>query len=405
MMILSMLEEGKITSEEAIKLLDALESSEYDFQFEADKKEEQKTKEKEFSKDEIKDSLKDYTKKVESFGANLGNLISNIVSNIVDKSTYFNSNGLYEIINTKIEKDILNIENPIIDFECVNGSINVKPWNEDKISMNITCKYKGKEFNKNDTFYNFIEEDNRFRFVPVYKNHVMISLDVNLPHRYYKEIILKTTNDKIKIHDFQLGELFLETSNGSITVENISSNKIDLLTQNGRIFLKDLSSPKITAKSSNASIVAENINSEELNMSTMNGKISFTSIQSDHIYGKTSNASIEIKNISSKKIMLKTSNGAIICRDIDEKNVNELNLSTSNSSIDISLNDMNKIKYFDLETSLGSIHLDMPNLIYKVNKQSDMGTKKVIAHSDNFDEQEECLLIKASTSNGSIRIK
>jgi len=409
MMILSMLEEGKITSEEAIKLLDALESSEYNLLINADKTEDKNseyknTDEKDEAKDEIKEGLRDYTRKIESFGTNLGNLISNIVNNIVDKTTFISSDGLYETINKRIERDISDVENPVINFESVNGSINVKPWNENNFSMNITCKYKGKEFSKDDVFYNFFEEGNKFRFIPVYKSHVMISLDVNLPSKYYKEITLKTTNGRIKIHDFHVGELVLETSNGSITAGNISSDKIDLLTQNGRILINDLSAPAITAKTSNASIAAENIKSRDLNISTMNGRISSTDIQSDYISGKTSNASIEMENIISKKVRLKTSNGAITCRDIDERNIEELNLSTSNSSINIALNNTDKVKYFDLETTLGSIFLEAPDLIYKVNKQANTGTKKVIAYSENFDEQKEHLLIKASTSNGSIKI-
>lgn len=79
--------------------------------------------------------------------------------------------------------------------------------------------------------------------------------------------------------------------------------------------------------------------------------------------------------------------------------------STSNSSIDITLENMEKAKYFDLQTSLGSIALGIPDLVYKVNKQTNIGPKKIIAHSADFDEEKEYVLIKASTSNGSIKVR
>lgn len=409
MMILSMLEEGKITSEEAIKLLEALEGVEDNFLFDTTVTEEEyvskKDNIKESIKREIKENTKIHAKKTESFGPNLGSLISNIVNNIVDKSTSFSFNGLYETLNTKIEKDISNIKNPIIDLEAINGSINARSWDEDKISMDITIKYRGKELTKVEDFYNFYEEGNIFKFVPAYKNNLMISLVVNLPNKYYEEIILKTSNGKVKINGFKLDNLMIKTSNGSISAENISSNKIHLSTSNGKILLNDISAPIINGTTSNGSITAKDVNSINLSISTINGKINFTDIESDNITGKTSNSSIELRGGKGKRIVLKTSNGSIVCNEINEEEISELNLSTSNSSIDVTLENTNRVKYFDLETSFGSLALEIPDLVYKVNRQANLGDKKIIAHSTGFDEEREYFLIKASTSNGSIRIR
>lgn len=412
MMILSMLEEGKITSEEAIELLEALDEAESSSQSNTMEREENYFDEIENIKEEIKNSAeeikntaKTHAKKVEGLGSNLGNLISNIVNNIVDKNTSFSLNGLYETVNTKIEKDISNVENPIIDFESINGSINAKSWDEDKISMDITIKYRDKEFTTVDDFYNFYEEGNIFRFEPAYKNNLMISLDVNLPNKYYKEIYLKTTNGKIKVNDFKLGNLIVKTSNGAISVENINSDKIDASTQNGKILLNDISAPIINGETSNGSVSVKDINSENLSIATINGRINFTDVKSNNISGRTLNSSIEVKDVITKKVKLKTTNGAIVCKDIDEKTISELDLSTSNSSIDITLENMEKAKYFDLQTSLGSIALGIPDLVYKVNKQTNIGPKKIIAHSADFDEEKEYVLIKASTSNGSIKVR
>ncbi|NLX61840.1 MAG: DUF4097 family beta strand repeat protein [Tissierellia bacterium] len=404
-MILSMLEEGKITTEEALELLEAIEETEGSFSYDNS---EEYIDSKEKIKEEIRKSaeeIRNNARKTEGFGSNLGSLISNIVNSIVDKSTSFNLSGLYETINTKIEKDISNIENPIIDLEALNGSINARSWDKDKISMDITIKYRNKDFPNATDFYKFYEEDNVFRFRPIHRNNLIISLDINLPNKYYEEIILKTSNGKVSVNDLELGYLTVKTSNGSINIDAINSKDINLSTQNGRILLNHISSPAINGKTSNGSVSLQHINSQNLNISTINGKIRFMDINSENISGKTSNSSIELEDAVGKIVKLRTSNGSIVCKNIDEEKIGELNLSTSNSSISVDLNNTNKPKYFDLETSIGNISLDIPDLVYKVNKKDYVGSKRIIAHSVNFNEEKEYFHLKASTSNGSITIR
>lgn len=406
-MILSMLEEGKITADEAMELLEALDETEANFTYDRTLEEEYIDK-KEAIKKEIRknaEEIRENVRKIEGFGANLGNLISNIVNNIVDKSISFNLNGLYETMSTKIERDISSIENPVIDLEAINGNINAKSWDQDKISMEITIKYRNKNFSSVNDFYNFYEEGNVLRFKPTHRSNLLISLDVNLPNKYYEEVMLRTSNGKIKVNDLRLDKLMVKTSNGSITAEDISSKDINLSTQNGKIYLNHVSSPIIHGKTTNGSFLLQDINSENLNISTINGKIRFTDINSESICGKTSNSSIELENASSKTVKLRTSNGSIICKDIDKEEIRELDLSTSNSSINVDLDNTKKPKYFHLETSMGNISLDIPDLVYKVNSKDYAGFKKIIAHSVDFDEGKEYFLVKASTSNGSIKIK
>ncbi len=82
----------------------------------------------------------------------------------------------------------------------------------------------------------------------------------------------------------------------------------------------------------------------------------------------------------------------------------EVRLMTSNGSINSKVYGTNRDSYFDLETSMGNISLEIPNLVYKINNQANLGFKKIVAHSAYFDEDKDNVKLIASTSNGSINI-
>ncbi len=407
MMILSMLEQGKITSEDAIKLLEALEESEslnLDETIE-DKKDKiidmDKTKEK---AEEFEKVLREQGKKVESFGVDLGNKLSGIFRGVKEKGNPVNFLGGYETINTTVEKNISHLECPIIDFKSVNGGITLKSWDKDQVFIKITCQYKNGLLSKDDSFYDFYEEGNRLVFIPEFNTNIMISLNVYLPDKLYDEIYLNTSNGKIEVDKFKTNNLQCHTTNASISANNIVAQEIRLRTKNGKINLNNISSPLIEAISTNSNIILEDIDSEDLKVSTVNGRIMFSGILSNNVCGNTSNGSIEVRNISGKEITLTTSNGKILLKEINPDKISQLKLSTSNASIDAEIGEIAKNSCFDLETSLGNISLEVPNLVYKVNKQVNLGTRKIIAHSIDFNEEEEHFVFTASTSNGSIRL-
>ncbi|CCQ98258.1 hypothetical protein CULT_820017 [[Clostridium] ultunense Esp] len=408
MMVLSMLEEGKITSEEAVKLLEALEETESFIEYESIKENEEKfidmdkTKEK---LEELEKNLKEQGKKVEDFSADLGSKLSNAFSNLINKNNIIGFFGDYKTINAEIEKDISQMDSPIIQLKSINGGITLKNWKEEKILIKILYKYKHNNLSEDDKFYDLYEETNKIIFEPLYTNNVMMDLDVYLPDRYYEEINLNTSNGKIQVEDFNLEVLNCKTSNASISIRDIIAKGIDLSTKNGRINLKDISSPVLKTVTTNSNIMMEDIDSDNLITSTKNGRITLSDILANSISANTSNSSIEINDIDSKIVQLITSNGKIICRDLNNKKIGELKLSTSNSTIDVELGELRNMSYFDLETSIGNISLEIPDLVYKVNKQVNLGVKKIVAHSVDFSEGEDCFHLNASTSNGSIRIR
>lgn len=408
LMILTMLEEGKITSQEAIKLLEALEETDYFMDYGTNEDEEKSInleQAKENLIEALEKNIEDRKEKIENIGIDIGNKLANAFNNLFGTGNLFNLSGNYKVINTQLEKDISHLDEASLVVKSINGKIDVKSWGEDKLLIKITYRYKNNSFTQDNSFYELYEEDNRIIFKPLYTNNVMMDLSLYLPQKHYKEISLTTSNGRIQLEDLKLNLLTCNTSNASISLEDIVGENVDISTKNGKINLRDISSPILKAVSTNASIKLEDIESRDLMVATKNGRITLSHIAGEGITVKSSNGSIEADNLKGKVINLDTSNGKIICRDLDDERIRELNLSTSNSTIDVEINHLSKMGYYQLETSLGNINLDIPDLVYKENKQIDLGMKKIIAHSINFNEDEEHFILNASTSNGSIKIR
>ncbi len=408
LMILTMLEEGKITSQEAIKLLEALEETDYFMDYGTNEDEEKSInleQAKENLIEALEKNIEDRKEKIENIGIDIGNKLANAFNNLFGTGNLFNLSGNYKVINTQLEKDISHLDEASLVVKSINGKIDVKSWGEDKLLIKITYRYKNNSFTQDNSFYELYEEDNRIIFKPLYTNNVMMDLSLYLPQKHYKEISLTTSNGRIQLEDLKLNLLTCNTSNASISLEDIVGENVDISTKNGKINLRDISSPILKAVSTNASIKLEDIESRDLMVATKNGRITLSHIAGEGITVKSSNGSIEADNLKGKVINLDTSNGKIICRDLDDGRIRELNLSTSNSTIDVEMNHLSKMGYYQLETSLGNINLDIPGLVYKENKQIDLGMKKIIAHSINFNEDEEHFILNASTSNGSIKIR
>lgn len=393
-MILSMLKEGKITAEEALNLIEALEDGN------------STTTNKEKDQKEDTKEEKNYRfqfNNLEDIGSDISNALSSMFSGLKDIGNSIGLKG-YETITSNIDMDISNIENPILDLRAINGGITLRPWTSPNILIKTTCQYKNGLFDKEDKFYNFEIENNKIIFAPTYNSGVNIKLDVSIPNKKYDEIILNSTNGKIDIDDLNLNTLKCITSNAPIDIVDVNSIEIEVSTKNSKIDIKDSHSKKIDAITSNASITMQNIDCNYIDLLTANGKIFVKDSAAISLNSSTSNSSIEVRDVKAESIHLSTSNGKITCEDFDLKKIKDLKLITSNGSINSDLHKIEKEVYFDLETSMGNITLELPNLVYKTNKQANLGLKKIIAHSVSFDEHVDNLKLIASTSNNSIKI-
>ena len=305
MMILTMLEEGKISSEEALKLLDAIDDIPDELSKELIITEEEKGEKKvniEKTMDKVEKTLKEQGKKVGDFGVDIGNKISGLFGSMKDKGNSMNFWGNYETVNTTLEKDISHIDVPILDLKSVNGGISLEPWDKDSLLIKVTCNYKKGLLDENSIFYDFYEEDNKMVFRPTFTSNVGIKLNVFVPTKKYDNITLNTSNAKIEVENITLDSLTCSTTNSNININSIDGRDIKLTTKNGKILMEKINSSIILANSTNSNILMNKINGKKLFVSTKNGKIYMDETIAEQIDGVTSNGSIEVQSIQGTNI-------------------------------------------------------------------------------------------------------
>ncbi|WDV45874.1 DUF4097 family beta strand repeat-containing protein [Clostridiaceae bacterium M8S5] len=422
MMILSMLSSGKITDEEAAKLLDALDQkeSENDFKVNLDKNKSEKSKQKSKTWD-IK-FKKEHLDNLEKLGEELGSKVEKISEDLAEGATaladkllgkldnFIKSNdgininsffGSYDTKSQAISRIITNAEGKTLDFSAVNGHIVIKSWPEDNMRIDAECKYKKSVYEVMGDFYEIKETDDKISIYPKYTKNISTSLDIMIPNKTFERIYANTKNSRIKLNTISAKNLFCETKNSSIRLVNCTSEKASLHDSNSSITIENSTIDEVEAITSNAKIQLINSSLKTVDGLTKNGGIICEYINSDNLSLVSSNATVKLNDLRCKAIKAKTSNATIKAHNINTNDLKLVNLYTTNSSINLSLDSNPKSYDVEAHTSNGNIALNIPNMVYKNNDISNRN-KKILAISEGAVEPD--ITIKTVTTNGSINI-
>ncbi len=400
MLILKMLQEGKITSEEAARLLEALDggakqgagagaagggakqnsqqSPHSDFYEEMDKmKERLKDWKNEFKKTynekEFDKIIEDISTKAEKIGKNVAVTTVGIVDRVIDyvgsfvDTNSFNIFGSYAAADRSFEASAAEGMN--LDIEAVNGSIVLKRHQENKIIIKTRVRSPQ---NNADSILIYSQEEGT------------VSMKIN-----------KIGNISV-MHE--------------IYIPAVSFDKIRLETKNGKIYVEDSISGNFEAINKNASIELMGVNAKKVQLSTKNAKVQVSYIMAESLDINTSNSVIDIKHIKSSSIRSVTTNGRILVENVQcfEGSPHiSMDLITSNGDIKAHVNDMDEKGYrVKAKTSNGSINILVPEMVYHNSNlnQNSPGSNFVEAESRNFEGALEKVIINAQTNNGYIEI-
>jgi len=394
LLILKMLEEGKISSEEAAKLLEALEGSPYDntreegttrqnkqinFQFEVEKVKEKMQEWKKDLKKNIKvhksnefdKVVEDFVDKAEKLGKNLAVTTYGVIDKMVDFvgsfiDTYaFNVFGSYKVEDRSFEW--LAAEGMDIDIEGANGNIVVKKHDDNKIV--VKSKVRSPQ-NNADEILTLSQDESKFSIKINKAINVSVTHEIYIPAIKFKNIKFTTTNGKIYVEDTISEDFQCNTKNAHIEIIGVNSNNIKLSTKNARIHASYL--------------IAKEIEID------------------------TTNATLDIKHIKAEKIRAVSTNGRLLAENIkhpDDIKEIDLYFKTSNAWIKINMNDMNNNAYkVKAQTSNGGINLLIPQIIYNNLGKQGLGGATVEAESVNFTDASHKVYITAETANGYIEI-
>ena len=392
-LILKMLEEGKITSEEAAKLLEAVEGSDKTTQSENTNYGTRQQKKVNFSDEvsKVKEKLndwkrdfknnynqKDFDRMIEEFSTKaekvgrtlatttlgIADKVVDFVSSFVDTNS-FNVFGRYKAVEKTFETGDI-AEGLNLEVQGVNGNILVKKHSDNKVIVKSTIRSP---------------HDNA--------EELLVFSDAD------GSISLKSTKDEnISISH----EIFLPT---------VKFNTINLKTKNGKIYVEDSIAEIFEAQTANSNVELMGVNSDKINVTTRNARIQFGYIIGKNIDINAVNSLIDIKHIKTQSIKAVSKNGRIFIENVHNyKGCSDINmdLKTSHAGIKVNMNDMEKRGYkIKAQTTNADINLLIPEITYK-NISKQLANSFVEAESSGYEGYEHKVNIVADTQNGDIEI-
>ncbi len=392
LLILKMVEEKKISTEEAAKLLAALEDEpkkentenfnyrrnrSNGFADEAAKvrdrvnewKKEFKTN---YNQADFDNMIDDFANKAEKFGKNVANTTAGIVDKVIDYVGSFvdtNSFNIFGSLQT-VQKnyEVIPEEGANLEISGINGSITIKKHLDPKVMIISRIKSPSPT---GEGIVTFVEDP---------------------------------ANISIKVNN----TAFNSSVSHEVFIPDVKFKAIKIENSNGKIYIEDSLSEEVTATTKNAHIELMGVNSDNVSVTTKNGRIQMNYIIGNKIDINTSNAVIDIKHIKVRDVSAVTINGRINienAQNVDDSEDMSMYLKTSNGGIKVNMNDMdNRVYKVKAHASNGSINLLIPEIVYhNVNRKGVTGSF-VEAESRDYETGVNKVNITGETMNGQIEI-
>jgi DUF4097 and DUF4098 domain-containing protein YvlB len=394
MMILKMLQEGRINSEEAAKLLEALETKQapqsgfkgfnvpkpppHNYYDEVTRVRERindwrKEISKNYNQNDFDKMVDEFSAKAEKFGKNVATAAFGIADKVVDFVGTIVDTGAFNIFGScvTVEKDFeaLAAEGMNLQLQATNGQIVIKKHQDERIL--IKAKIRTPQANAEDAIV--FSNDNGTVAVKLAKPdtyNLSVAYEVLVPAVKFNQIALETKNSKIYVEDTLSEEFVSVTRNAAIDLTGVNSSRIAVETKNAKVAVNYMIGKDINIGTTNSVIDIKNLKAEKLNAETINGKILLDNIQG-----------------------------------YDGSSTVELNLKTKNADIKANMNDSEDKGYkVKAQTSNGGINLLIPNLLYRNAPRYEGMSRQAEAETDNYASAAQKVNINAETTNGYIEV-
>ncbi len=399
MMILKMLQEGRINSEEAAKLLEALESNQkqapgpgghryegfrapkppqHNYYDEVAKVRERinewrRDLSKNYNQKDFDKMVDEFSDKAEKFGKNVATAafgaadkVVDFVGSLVDTGA-FNIFGSYATVEKTYEAEAQ--EGTSLELQATNGPITIKKHQENKIS--VKAKIRTPQANAENVLA-FLNENGTVsvKLAKPDTFNLSVSYEVFVPAIKLNKLILETKNGKINVEDTLSEEFVSVTKNGAIDLTGVNSSKVAVDTKNAKIMISYLIGKDISISAQNAAIDIKNLKTEKMTASSTNGKIALENLQS--LEG--------VDNV-------------------------DLTLRTKNADIKANMNDSEDKGYkVTAKTTNGGINPLIPNLLYRNAPKVEGLVRQIEAETENYSTATQKVNIYAETQNGYIEI-
>lgn len=321
--ILKLVEEGKLSADEALTLIESLESDE---QLKEEKITALSTDVIDFEHDHSNQTTED---KHASLGAKLMDWVDTAVKRVkeIDLDINFGKSidvhHIYQFQGSSFHD---------IDINLPNGSINLQAWNENDCRIECDAKMYRVENKEQarETFLTEVEclvEGSRL-ILQTDKKTMKMNVKLFVPEQSYEQIKIKLFNGPVRGEDLKVESLKVKTANGVVSFSDIKGQDGEFETANGQIKLSNSSFKKLAVESITG-LIQFNGSAEKIDAQSFNGNLQLTVTEPlcETLYAKTTTGNIDIYTPEESRMIgeLKSNLGTLSAqlKDVDisfEKN-------------------------------------------------------------------------------------
>lgn len=270
--ILQMVEDGKLTVNEALVLLDQLEKSQQANQG----KQQEELHELSAVIDNQEDANKKSTNedyKTQSTTDKIFEFVDAALKKVKELDLDFNF-GKYETVNHIFQQTNPNVEE--LDIDIANGSLTIMPWEQNDVRVECEAKvYRANSVAEaREQFLqqvDFAIEEGELRFI-LQQKLMKVHATCYIPKKEYESVRLRLFNGPITAKQLAVDEMKVKTANGKLHLSAITGKSVELETANGHISVEDSLIDDVEAETINGKVML-NGNFEQVDVQTFNGNI------------------------------------------------------------------------------------------------------------------------------------
>lgn len=400
-MILKMLEQGKITVEQAEKLLDAVNENSSESSEEPKKNTEYKIPEDDSKMSGFFSGIGDFVKKTVQTAIETAtgstSFLGDFKAKERDKSDMVKS--FRKDLDENIEEIKLDLgESQIVVKETDEDEPFIKVWvdkefTEEEFNSEFEVLYRSDESvcvsqikRSKSVSINIIggKSEKGYNYSSITELYIPSSNNVSL-------LDLNTETGGISISDIDIGDLKAVTDFGGVRLNSIDVDDLSVAADAGSIDASNINCDDLTLTADFGSIKLDNANADLVRLTSDAGNVLASNVNCDDIKLATDAGNLKIFNSDVDSCTMRSSAGSLSANRLS---ADELKMQTSAGSIAIE-DLVNTIDTIEAKTDAGNIKAGLSNLDNEI-------TVKMRSSAGTLNYPEEFKLINSSTGNKEI---
>ena len=163
---------------------------------------------------------------------------------------------------------------------------------------------------------------------------------------------------------------------------------------------------RLLARTANGRVQVRGLNCSQCEVHTANGRVGIEGVTADSIDARTANGRVEVEAVA-PNLACRTANGSIVLNasgDISQESFHgRYDLATSNGGIHVRLPDHGIGSAVEARTTFGGIHMEIPEFICEI-REKEVARKYVKGKTPGYDGAKRVIDLAAHTTNGSITV-